>query len=458
MTASYESATSSSQTDAQLPSVSASGSQTADSAGTLASSAGAHQSSSQPPGPEASSQRQTVSQPMRTASANDPSADSAGALASSAGAHQSSSQPPGPEASSQRQTSGQRPTSSHSQPMSQPAANNSFRMTRLEEAEAQYAATQPSASASSSETPEWIVANRRIVQERRKSDEPERGPLSWMWTGQRGASNFLDVAYYDQKTCQEVPLEVTSTLDAFQRDGTRPQPKLHFKGQESWRLIREVAGEHGATSRVHLRPLQKADLLTITLQPNEKIYRTLSGTFYCEHYDKHGCGCLIAISFSTKSCSHSVRPGGTFRAWTYDTTFTHSCPEYLRTQRTITNAVGGSELILVTQVPIQVEELLKVLASAKVDMHTAYHALEVNNFTMERRSFYDWYKAQLARDAQGAASMAQRLAAKQERAVAMGTTFIIKPFADRPGAESVYIQTKEMKRHLEYARLTPRRA
>ena len=56
VTASYGSATSPWQTDAQLLSASGSGSQTADSAGTLASSAGAHQSSSQPRRPEASSQ------------------------------------------------------------------------------------------------------------------------------------------------------------------------------------------------------------------------------------------------------------------------------------------------------------------------------------------------------------------------------------------------------------------
>ena len=164
---------------------------------------------------------------MRNAAANEPSADSAGTLASSVGAHQLSSQPRGPEASSQRQSVSQpeRPTSSHSQPMSKPAAaDNAFRMNALDDADAQYAATPPSACASSSVTPKWIVANRRIVQERRKSGdgEPECGPLPWMRIGQRGASNPLDVAYYDLKTCQEVPLEVTSTLDAFHRDGTYP--------------------------------------------------------------------------------------------------------------------------------------------------------------------------------------------------------------------------------------------
>ena len=327
-------------------------------------------------------------------------------------------------------------------------------MNVLDDADAQYAATPPSACASSSVTPKWIVANRRIVQERRKSGdgEPECGPLPWMRIGQWGASNPLDVAYYDLKTCQEVPLEVTSTLDAFHRDGTRPQPKLHFSGQESWCLIREVADAHGATSRVHLKPLRQADLLTITLQPNEKIYRTLSGTYYCEHYEKHGCGCLIAVSFSTRTCSHSVRPGGTFKRCTYETTFTHSCPAYLRTQRTITNAVNGTELTLVTQVPIQVEELLQVLASAKVDMHTAYNALEENNFTMDRTAFYAWYKAQLARNARGGGSVAERLASKQQRAKAVGTKFIIKPFADgRPGVASVYVQTAEMREHLNHA-------
>ena len=213
-----------------------------------------------------------------------------------------------------------------------------------------------------------------------------------------------------------------------------------------------MADAHGATSRVHLKPLRQADLLTITLQPNEKIYRTLSGTFYCEHYEKHGCGCLIAVSFSTRTCSHSVRPGGTFKRCTYETTFTHSCPAYLRTQRTITNAVNGTELTLVTQVPIQVEELLQALASAKVDMHTAYNALEENNFTMDRTAFYAWYKAQLARNARGGGSVAERLASKQQRAKAVGTKFIIKPFADgRPGVASVYVQTAEMREHLNHA-------
>ena len=63
VTASQASSTStmSWQTDAHQLISSGSGTQTADSAGTLASSAGAHQSSSQPRGPEASSQRQTVS-------------------------------------------------------------------------------------------------------------------------------------------------------------------------------------------------------------------------------------------------------------------------------------------------------------------------------------------------------------------------------------------------------------
>ena len=362
VTASQENSTSTTswQTDADQLISSGSGTQTAGSARTLASSAGAHQSSSQPRPPEASSQRQSVSQPMSNASANEPSADSAGALASAVGVHQLSSQPRGPEASSQRQSVSQpeRPTSSHSQPMSKPAAaDNAFQMNALDDADAQYAATQPSACASSSETPTWIVANRRIVQERRKSGdgEPERGPLPWMRIGQRGASDPLDVAYYDLKTCQEVPLEVTSTLDAFHRDGTRPQPKLHFSGQESWCLIREVPGDHGATSRVYLGPLRKEKLLTITLQPNEKIYRTLSGTFYCEHYEKHGCGCLIAVSFSTRTCSHSVRPGGTFKRCTYETTFTHSCPAYLRT---------------IVQLPHRAEEGVVLLGNAYVPMST----------------------------------------------------------------------------------------
>jgi len=449
VTASQESSTSTTswQTDAHQLISSGSGTQTADSARTLASSAGAHQSSSQPRPPEASSQQQSVSQPMSNASANAPSADSAGTLASSVGVHQHRSQPPGPEASSEGQTV--------SQPMSKPAAaNNAFRFAQLDDAEAEYTATQPSACASSSETPKWIVANRRMVQERRNSGdgEPEPGPLPWMRIGQRGASNPLDVGYYDLKTCQEVPLEVTSTLDAFHRDGTRPQPKLHFKGQESWCLIREVPDDHDATSRVYLGPLRKAHFPTIKLQPNEKIYRTLSGTYYCEHYEEHGCGCLIAVSFSTKTCSHSVRAGGTFKRCTYETIFTHSCPAYLRTQRTITNAVNGTELTLVTQVPIQVEELLKVLASAKVDMYTAYQSLRENNFTMERAAFYRWYEAQLARNARGSGSVAQRLASKQLRAQGVGTTFIIKPFdGNRPGVASVYVQTKEMQKHIDNA-------
>ncbi len=57
--------------------------------------------------------------------------------------------------------------------------------------------------------------------------------------------------------------------------------------------------------------------------------------------------------------------------------------------------------------------------------------------------FYDWYKAQLAWNARGGTSMAERLAAKQQRAVATKTTFIIKPLADRPGVASVYVQTED---------------
>jgi hypothetical protein len=85
VTASQESSTSTTswQTDAHQLISSGSGTETADSARTLASSAGAHQSSSQPRPPEASSQRQSVSQPMSNASANAPSVDSAGTLASS---------------------------------------------------------------------------------------------------------------------------------------------------------------------------------------------------------------------------------------------------------------------------------------------------------------------------------------------------------------------------------------
>ena len=47
--------------------------------------------------------------------------------------------------------------------------------------------------------------------------------------------------------------------------------------------------------------------------------------------------------------------------------------------------------------------------------------------------------------------MAERLAAQQKRAVAMGTTFIIKPFADRLGVASVYVQTEEMRLYLKFA-------
>ena len=394
---------------------------------------------------------QTDAHQLISSGSGSQTADSAGTLASSAGAHQSSSRPPGPDASSQRHTPSQRQTSSHSEP----PANNSFEMPGLDEAEElhipQNAATQPSSRASSSETPGWIVANRSIVEERKKKGELERGPLSWMRIGPTDASSRLDVAYYDLKTCQDVPLEVTSTLDAFQRDGKRPHPKLYFKGQDSYGLVREVADEHGDTTRVYLRSLVKADLLAITLQPNERIYRLKSGTFYCEHYNKHNCGCLIAIAFSTKTCSHSIKPRGTLKGWQYETTFTHSCPDYLRTERTITNGLDGSELTLVTQVPIQVEELLKVLASARVDMYTAYNALADNGFTMDRRTFYDWYNAQLARNARGGPSMAERLAAQQKRAVAMGTTFIIKPFADRLGVASVYVQTEEMRLYLKFA-------
>jgi hypothetical protein len=203
---------------------------------------------------------------------------------------------------------------------------------------------------------------------------------------------------------------------------------------------------------VYLEPLRKAQLLTITLQPNEKIYRTLSGTYYCEHYEKHGCGCLIAVSFSTKTCSHSVRAGGSFKRCTYETIFTHSCPDHFRTQRTITNAIDGTELTLATSVPIQVDEVLRVLASAKVDKYTAYQSLAENSFTMERAAFYQWYEAQLARNARGSGSVAERLASKQLRAQGVGTTFIIKPFdGNRPGVASVYVQTKEMQGHIANA-------
>ncbi len=182
MTASQASSTSTTswQTDPHQLISSGSGTQTADSGRTLASSAGAHQSRSQPRRAEASSQRPSVSQPMSNASANAPSADSAGTLASSVGVHQHRSQPPGPEASSKGQTV--------SQPMSKPAAaDNAFRFAGLDDSEAEYAATQPSACASSSEPPKWIVANRRMVQERRNSGdgEPEPGPLPWMRIGQR---------------------------------------------------------------------------------------------------------------------------------------------------------------------------------------------------------------------------------------------------------------------------------
>ena len=48
--------------------------------------------------------------------------------------------------------------------------------------------------------------------------------------------------------------------------------------------------------------------------------------------------------------------------------------------------------------------------------------------------------------------MAERLASKQQRAKAVGTKFIIKPFADgRPGVASVYVQTAEMREHLNHA-------
>ena len=44
------------------------------------------------------------------------------------------------------------------------------------------------------------------------------------------------------------------------------------------------------------------------------------------------------------------------------------------------------------------------------------------------------------------------MASKQQRAKAVGTKFIIKPFADgRPGVASVYVQTEEMRKHLKYA-------
>jgi hypothetical protein len=308
-------------------------------------------------------------------------------------------------------------------------------------------ATQPGSGASSKPAPGCIAANQRITQEMRRRGETEIGPLSWMRIGRRGAENPLDVAYYDQQKGEEVPLKLKTTLDALHRDGRKPQPKLHFKGQENWSLIREVLGADGVVTRVHLRPLKKAELHTITLQPIEKIYRTLFGTLYCDHHAKYDCGCLIAVTFSVKTCSHSIKAGGTLSDWEYKTTFQHSCPEHLRTQRTITNGIDGTELTLATSVPIQVDELLKVLASARVDMHTVYNALAENSFTMERAAFYRWYEAQVAQNARGGASMAERLAGKQKRAVDMGTTFIIKPFdGNRLGVASVYVQTKEMRR------------
>ena len=73
------------------------------------------------------------------------------------------------------------------------------------------------------------------------------------------------------------------------------------------------------------------------------------GTFYCENYDKHACGRLIAVAFSKRSGSHSVRTGGAIKGWPYTSNFTHSCPEHLRTQRTVRNVINGTELTLVTK-------------------------------------------------------------------------------------------------------------
>lgn len=164
--------------------------------------------------------------------------------------------------------------------------------------------------------PNWLLKNmqRAALNDQAGGTGAEKGRLDWMSIGVRTAGHWrLDAGHIDAQTGIEVKGEIKRSLDALERDIKSPSPHMIFQGKEYHVLVEEGTAPNGVTVTTFVAEVSKLQLEQVRKQlgPRQRILRAMAGVYYCENcWVGDGCGCFFAVSFSRRTCSHSVLPFG----------------------------------------------------------------------------------------------------------------------------------------------------
>jgi len=315
--------------------------------------------------------------------------------------------------------------------------------------------------------PNWLLQNmqRAALNDQAGGTGAEKGRLDWMSIGVRTAGHWrLDAGHIDAQTGIEVKGEIKRSLDALERDIKSPSPHMIFQGKEYHVLVEEETAPNGVTVTTFVAEVSRLQLEQVRKQlgPRQRILRAMAGVYYCENcWVGDGCGCFFAVSFSRRTCSHSVLPFGKVQmSWFtaarrnefrdikslgITSTFTHDCKPTLTV---VVNELDGMQSLKHARVPVQLDVTLRGLVG-RATMHAAYDLMREQGVTMERDAFYRWYKAEERKKEMLGPSAQQRLLQMQEASRAHGGKFNIK--FGFVGIDAVYIQTEMMKRYMKHA-------
>ena len=321
-------------------------------------------------------------------------------------------------------------------------------------------------TASKTKLPNWYLRNKARAESNRQAGG-EVGKYPWMKIGVRTTGHpRLDAGYIDPATGQKVKSGYARDLDALERNMYQESPHFLFFGKSTWVLVQEERLSDGTVlSTKFIQDVSREQMEGVRkgLQPGQLILLANSGPYLCENcWVGEGCGCGFVVSWSRRTCGHSVVASGAVQlsrvagqthteyldlgSLTIYSTFSHDCRP---TRTMIPNELDESDSLLLAKVPVQLDESLAMLVPY-CSAQQAYQHLQKHNVSMGRDRFYRWYEKEKRKSQLNGKSAHARLLDMQDAAEAKGTKFIIN-VGPSGHVECVIVQTKRMLKYLEGA-------
>lgn len=319
---------------------------------------------------------------------------------------------------------------------------------------------------SKTKLPNWYLKNKARAESNRQAGG-EVGKYPWMKIGVRTTGHpRLDAGYIDPATGQKVKSGYARDLDALERNMYQESPHFLFFGKSTWVLVQEERLSDGTVlSTKFIQDVSREQMEGVRkgLQPGQLILLANSGPYLCENcWVGEGCGCGFVVSWSRRTCGHSVVASGAVQlsrvagqthteyldlgSLTIYSTFSHDCRP---TRTMIPNELDESDSLLLAKVPVQLDESLAMLVPY-CSAQQAYQHLQKYNVSMARDKFYRWYEKEKRKSQLNGKSAHARLLDMQDAAEAKGSKFIIK-VGPSGRVECVIVQTKRMLKYLEGA-------